>query len=139
MSRDQKKQILARLRVHLAMRDMVEAEAKIFFEDYLRLTSNLTVEEFQKVADRILTDPGRKWFPTIGEWKEFERKVVRREPVVERPVLPRESFDCLPPVSWTQEQIDSAQLMLDDMKDGGVKSRLTRMLGIIREKRDGEV
>ena len=123
MSRDQKKQILARLRVHLAMRDMVEAEAKIFFEDYLRLTSNLTVEEFQKVADRILTDPGRKWFPTIGEWKEFERKVVRREPVVERPVLP-------PPVSWTQEQIDSAQLMLDDMKDGGVKSRLTRMLGI---------
>ena len=132
MSRDQKKQILARLRVHLAMRDMVEAEAKIFFEDYLRLTSNLTVEEFQKVADRILTDPGRKWFPTIGEWKEFERKVVRREPVVERPVLP-------PSVSWTQEQIDSAQLMLDDMKDGGVKSRLTRMLGIIREKHDGEV
>ena len=132
MSRDQKKQILARLRVHLAMRDMVEAEAKIFFEDYLRLTSNLTVEEFQKVADRILTDPGRKWFPTIGEWKEFERKVVRREPVVERLVLP-------PPVSWTQEQIDSAQLMLDDMKDGGVKSRLTRMLGIIREKHDGEV
>ena len=132
MSRDQKKQILARLRVHLAMRDMVAAEAKIFFEDYLGLTSNLTVEEFQKVADRILTDPGRKWFPTIGEWKEFERKVVRREPVVERPVLP-------PPVSWTQEQIDSAQLMLDDMKDGGVKSRLTRMLGIIREKRDGEV
>jgi hypothetical protein len=132
MSRDQKKQILARLRVHLAMRDMVEAEAKIFFEDYLRLTGNLTVEEFQKVADRILTDPGRKWFPTIGEWKEFERKVVRREPVVERPVLP-------PPVSWTQEQIDSAQLMLDDMKDGGVKSRLTRMLGIIREKHDGEV
>src|SRR5210317_855173 len=119
MSRDQKKQILARLRVHLAMRDMVEAEAKIFFEDYLRLTGNLTVEEFQKVADRILTDPGRKWFPTIGEWKEFERKVVRRDPVVERPVLP-------PPVSWTQEQIDSAQLMLDDMKDGGVKSRLTR-------------
>jgi|DEB0MinimDraft_10_1074344.scaffolds.fasta_scaffold35749_3 hypothetical protein len=132
MSRDQKKQILARLRVHLAMRDMVEAEAKIFFEDYLRLTGNLTVEEFQKVADRILTDPGRKWFPTIGEWKEFERKVVRRDPVVERPVLP-------PPVSWTQEQIDSAQLMLDDMKDGGVKSRLTRMLGIIREKHDGEV
>jgi hypothetical protein len=132
MSRDQKKQVLARLRVHLAMRDMVEAEAKIFFEDYLRLTSNLTVEEFQKVADRILTDPGRKWFPTIGEWKEFERKVVRREPVVERPVLP-------PSVSWTQEQIDSAQLMLDDMKDGGVKSRLTRMLGIIREKHDGEV
>jgi hypothetical protein len=132
MSRDQKKQILARLRVHLAMRDMVEAEAKVFFEDYLRLTSNLTVEEFQKVADRILTDPGRKWFPTIGEWKELERKVVRREPVVERPVLP-------PPVSWTQEQIDSAQLMLDDMKDGGVKSRLTRMLGIIREKHDGEV
>lgn len=132
MSRDQKKQILARLRVHLAMRDMVEAEAKIFFEDYLRFTSNLTVEEFQKVADRILTDPGRKWFPTIGEWKEFERKVVRREPVVERPVLP-------PPVSWTQGQIDSAQLMLDDMKDGGVKSRLTRMLGIIREKHDGEV
>ena len=132
MSRDQKKQILARLRVHLAMRDMVEAEAKIFFEDYLRLTSNLTVEEFQKVADRILTDPGRKWFPTIGEWKEFERKVVHREPVVEKPALP-------PPVSWTQEQIDSAQLMLDDMKDGGVKSRLTRMLGIIREKHDGEV
>ena len=110
-NREAKKQILAKLRIHLQMRQMSDAETKIFFEDFLSFTENLTVDEFNKVAERILVEPGRKWFPTVGEWKAFEKRFVHREPVPE-------AVKIAPPIEWSDADFQKAEAQIEKLPQG---------------------
>jgi hypothetical protein len=129
--RDAKKQSLARLRIHLQMRQMSDPETKIFFEDFLAFTENLTVDEFNKVAERILVEPGRKWFPTVGEWKAFEKRFIHREPVPEVAKIAA-------PIEWSDEDFQKAEAQIEMLPQGSQwKVRLGGMLQHMRGRHDG--
>lgn len=133
--RDQLKEIMLRLRINLTLRKMTEVEALIFWQDYLDDLEavGVTPEILEKACAKCRREPGRVFFPTVGELVPHIR-AVKDAQSVSRP----SKVSALPkPDKWTQQGLDRARAALQEVPDSSpFKGLLSRIVETKEGKND---
>jgi len=128
--REERKGLLLRLYSNCHDKARSKQEYIWLFDDILADTASLSLDLFERTCDRIRREPGRKWFPTVGEFTRHARAIqdIAGTPT-KATLIAQQAQAALPAPEWTRNDFKRAEAALDAMPDGSVfKASLERVL-----------
>ena len=133
--RERRAAMLTKLALHLPLRDMADGEADEFWSTWLDDTAHIDPDRMEQICARVRREPGRKWFPTVGEFLAHAKAVrdVNGTPT-RADLLKQQSQELLPAPKWTEDDVERARKAWKAMPDGYYKDLLG---GVLREKEAG--